>query len=143
MVNRVILVGHCTRDTVQIATQGKAMARMRLAMNAVWRDANGERQEATEYHSIVLFDRLAEVAQQYCVKGRGVYLEGRLRTRDFVDSDGVRRFSTDVIADTIKLLGGGRRADAEPQSDGEVDGALEVAEAAPVARRRAGRGKAA
>jgi single-strand DNA-binding protein len=131
MVNRVILGGHCTRDTVQIATQGKAMARMRLATNAVWRDADGERQEATEYHSIVLFGRLAEVAQQYCAKGRAVYLEGRLRTRDFVDSAGVRRFSTDIIADTIRLLGSGRRADAEPQSDGEPDGALEVAEAAP------------
>ena len=86
MVNRVILLGHCTRDTVQIATQGKAMARMRLATNAVWRDADGERQEATEYHSIVVFGRLAEVAQQYCMKGRGVYLEGRLRTRNFVES---------------------------------------------------------
>jgi single-strand DNA-binding protein len=143
MVNRVILAGHCTRDTVQIATQGKAMARMRLATNAVWRDADGERQEATEYHSIVVFGRLAEVAQQYCVKGRGIYLEGRLRTRDFVDSEGNRRWSTEVIADTIKLLGSGQRADAEPQSDAEPDEALEVAEAAPVVRRRAGRGKAA
>lgn len=64
MVNRVILVGHCTRDTVQIATQGKAMARMRIATNSKWRDANGEWQEAAEFHSVVLFGRLAEVAQQ-------------------------------------------------------------------------------
>jgi single-strand DNA-binding protein len=93
MVNRVILVGHCVRDTVQIATQGKAMARLRIATNASWRDAAGERQESTEFHSIVAFGRLAEVAQQYCAKGRRVYLEGRLRTRDYTDASGVRRFS--------------------------------------------------
>src|SRR5258708_7138696 len=59
MVNRVILDGHCTRDTVRVATQGKPMARMRVATNSVWRDANGDRQETTEYHSIVLFARTA------------------------------------------------------------------------------------
>ena len=115
MVNRVILVGHCTRDTVQIATQGKAMARMRIATNSKWRDANGEWQEAAEFHSVVLFGRLAEVAQQYCGKGRAVYLEGRLRTRDFVDGEGHRRFSTEVIGETMKLLGSGRRDDAEAE----------------------------
>ena len=82
MVNRVILVGHCTRDTVAVATQGKPMARMRLATNSMWRDANGERQESTEYHSIVLYGRISEMAADYAVKGRAVYVEGRLRTRD-------------------------------------------------------------
>ena len=95
MVNRVILVGNSTRDTVQITTQGKAMARMRLATNNMWRDAAGSRQESAEFHSIVLFDRLAEVAVQYCMKGRAVYIEGRLRTRDSTDGDGNRRFSTE------------------------------------------------
>jgi single-strand DNA-binding protein len=99
MVNRVILAGHCARDTVGIATQGKPMARMRIATSSVWRDANGERQESTEFHTVVVFGRLAEIAQQYCVTGRAVYLEGRLRTRDYVDGDGNRRFSTEVIAD--------------------------------------------
>ena len=116
MVNRVILVGHCTRDTVQIATQGKAMARMRIATNSVWRDAGGERQEAAEFHSVVLFGRLAEITLQYCGKGRAVYVEGRLRTRDFVDSEGHRRFSTEVIAESVKLLGSGRRDETEPES---------------------------
>jgi hypothetical protein len=80
MVNCVILAGHCTQDTAGIATQGKPMARMRLATNSVWRDANGERREATEYHSIVLFGRISMVAQQYAVKGRAMYIESRLAT---------------------------------------------------------------
>ncbi len=140
MVNRVILAGHCARDTVAIATQGKPMARMRVATNAVWLNASGERQESTEFHSVVLFGRLAEIAQQYCVKGRAVYLEGRLRTRDFVDGDGNRRFSTEVIAESVKLLGSGRRDDAEPVPDADTEPGPDE----PVtARRRAARGKAA
>jgi single-strand DNA-binding protein len=137
MVNRVTLVGHCTRETVKIATQGRAMARMRLATNNVWRDAAGERQESAEFHSIVLFDRLAEVAVQYCAKGRAVYIEGRLRTRDYTDGDGNRRFSTEVIAESVKLLGGGRRDDASvvPEEEAEVAAAQPVA--ARTSRRKA------
>ncbi len=127
MVNRVILDGHCTRDTVRVATQGKPMARMRVATNSVWRDANGDRQETTEYHSIVLFGRTAEVAEQFAVKGRSVYVEGRLRTRDFTDGDGNRRFSTEVIADSVKFLGAARRDEA----DGVPDTAPEPDPAAP------------
>ncbi len=108
MVNRVILDGHCTRDTVRVATQGKPMARMRVATNSVWRDANGDRQETTEYHSIVLFGRTAEVAEQFAVKGRSVYVEGRLRTRDFTDGDGNRRFSTESVRGALRMpVGGG------------------------------------
>jgi single-strand DNA-binding protein len=137
MVNRVILVGHCTRDTVAIATQGKPMARMRLATNSMWRDANGERQESTEYHSIVLYGRISEVAAHYAVKGRAVYVEGRLRTREFTDSDGNRRFSTEVVAETVKLLGAVRRDEADvPNADPEPEGV-------PVTSRRTTRGKPA
>jgi single-strand DNA-binding protein len=138
MVNRVIRAGHCTWDTVAIATQGKPMARMRLATNSVWRDANGDRQEAVEYHSIVLFGRISEVALQYAVKGRAVYVEGRLRTREFTDGDGNRRFSTKVVAETVKLLGGGRRDEADGVPDAEPEPAGE-----PVTGRRTTRRKAA
>ena len=93
MVNRVILVGHCTQDTVQIATQGKAMARMGIATNSVWRDAGGERQEAADFHSVVLFGRLAEIALQYCGKGSRRVSRGAAAHRDFVDADGHRRQS--------------------------------------------------
>jgi single-strand DNA-binding protein len=137
MVNRVILVGHCTRDTVAIATQGKPMARMRLATNSMWRDANGERQESTEYHSIVLYGRISEMAAYYAVKGRAVYVEGRLRTGEFTDGDGNRRFSTEVVAETVKLLGAGRRDEADvPNADPEPEGV-------PVTSRRTTRGKPA
>jgi single stranded DNA-binding protein len=103
------------------------MARMRIATNSKWRDANGEWQEAAKFHSVVLFGRLAEIALQYCGKGRAVYLEGRLRTRDFIDADGRRRFSTEVIADTVKLLGSGRRDEAEPESEPVEEPELTVA----------------
>jgi single-strand DNA-binding protein len=69
-----------------------------------WRDSEGNRQEETEYHAVVSFGRLAEVCALYCTRGRRVYVEGKLRTRDYTGSDGLRRFSTEVVAESVKLL---------------------------------------
>ena len=100
---------------------------------------NSERQESTEYHWVVLFGRTAEVAEQFAVKGRAVYVEGRLRTCDFTDSDGNCRFSTEVIADSVKL--------PAPPTATRADGTATTApepDAEPVtAHRRTNRGKAA
>jgi single-strand DNA-binding protein len=105
MVNRVILVGNMTKDAEQIATSGKAMTRMRVATNQHWKDATtGENRESAEFHNIVCFGRLAETCASYCSKGRRVYVEGRLRTRDYEGSDGVRKYTTEIVADTVKLL---------------------------------------
>jgi single-strand DNA-binding protein len=105
MVNRVILVGNMTKDAEQIATTGKAMTKMRVATNAHWKDAStGENRESAEFHSIVCFGRLAEICASYCAKGRRVYIEGRLRTRDYEGSDGTRKYTTEIVADTVKLL---------------------------------------
>jgi single-strand DNA-binding protein len=105
MVNRVILVGNMTKDAEPVATSGKAMTRMRLATNQHWKDAaTGENRESAEFHNIICFGRLAETCAAYCCKGRRIYIEGRLRTRDYEAGDGTRKYTTEVVADTVKLL---------------------------------------
>lgn len=125
MINRVILVGNLTRDPDSVSSTGRPMTRMRLATNSQWRDAEGNRQEAVEYHTVVAFARLAEVCAQYCRKGMRVYLEGRLRTREYDGSDGIRRNSTEIVADLVRFLqpreAGGSEA-AEEQELAEAAG---------------------
>ena len=104
MVNRVILVGNTTRDAEPIATNGKAMTKLRLATNSYWKDGEGNSQESSEFHSIVCFGNLASLATKYCSKGQRVYIEGRLRTRDYEGTDGTRKYTTEIVADTVKLL---------------------------------------
>ena len=134
MVNRVMLIGNLTRDAESIAARSP-MTRMRLATNAVWRDAEGNRQEATEYHTVITFGRLAEICAAYCVKGRRVYVEGRLRTREYESSDGLRRTSTDVVAEVMQLLdrrdaGGDRDATGDDEDDPTTEPAADLAGAA-------------
>jgi single-strand DNA-binding protein len=121
MVNRVILIGNLTRDAESLAARSP-MTRMRLATNAVWRDAEGNRQEATEYHTVLSFGRLAEICAAYCAKGRRVYVEGRLRTREYESSDGLRRTSTDVVAEVMQLLDRRESGGEREAPDGDGDG---------------------
>jgi single-strand DNA-binding protein len=131
MINRVILVGNLTRDAETLATAGKPMTKMRLATNHQWKAADGNRQEAAEFHSVVAFGRLAEVCALYCSKGRPVYLEGRLRTREYAGADGLRRFSTEIVAETMKLLPSRDHASgADAAEDLTADGAIPVDDAA-------------
>ena len=125
MINRVILIGNLTRDAESLPSSGKPMTRLRLATNSAWRDAEGNRQEEAEYHSIVAFVRLAEVCALYCHRGRRIYVEGRLRTHEYVGGDGLRRYSTEVVAHTVKLLTA-RRTDPELMPD-EGEGSENVA----------------
>jgi len=118
MVNRVILVGNTTKDAEQIATTGKAMMRMRIATNQHWKDAaTGENRESSEFHNVVCFGRLAEICAEYCRKGRRVYVEGRLRTRDYEASDGTRKYTTEIVAETVQLLQPRDDAPAREQTD--------------------------
>jgi len=124
VINRVILVGNLTRDAESTSGPSTTLTRMRLATNAVWRDGDGNRQESAEFHSVVAFGKLAEICAQYCLKGRRVYIEGRLRAREYDGSDGLRRHSTEVVAETMKLLdrppsGLPASSDVELGSDGE------------------------
>jgi single-strand DNA-binding protein len=104
MVNKAILVGNLTRDSETLAGSRGAVTRMRLATSQHWRDADGNRQEATEFHNLVAFNRLAEICATYCLKGRRIYVEGRLRTREYDGADGLRRSSTEIVVEIMRLL---------------------------------------
>ena len=107
-VNKVILVGNLGRDPeVRYAPSGSAICNIALATSRNWKNKEtGERQEETEWHRVVFFDRLAEIAGEYLKKGRPVYVEGRLKTRKYTDKDGVEKYATDIIAMEMQLLGG-------------------------------------
>ena len=107
-VNKVILVGNLGRDAeVRFTPGGQAVATLNLATTEQWNDREGQRQEKTEWHRVVLWGKQAESLQQYLVKGKQIYVEGRLQTRQWDDKDGNKRYTTEVKADRITLLGGG------------------------------------
>jgi single-strand DNA-binding protein len=106
-VNKVILIGNLGRDPeVRYAPSGSAICNVTLATSRQWKDkTSGERQEETEWHRVVFYDRLAEIAGEYLKKGRPVYVEGRLKTRKWTDKDGVEKYTTEIVADQMQLLG--------------------------------------
>jgi single-strand DNA-binding protein len=108
-VNKVILLGNLGRDPeTRYTTGGDAVTNLSIATSEQWKDKSGEKQERTEWHRVVLFGRQAEVAGEYLKKGRSVYIEGRLQTRKYTDKDGVEKYSTEIVADRMQLIGGGR-----------------------------------
>ena len=108
-VNKVILVGNLGRDPeVRYTAGGAAVANLRIATSEQWRDKQtGEKKENTEWHSVVLFGKLGEIAGEYLKKGRTVYIEGRLQTRKWQDKDGNDRYTTEIVASDMQMLGGG------------------------------------
>jgi len=108
-VNKVILVGRLGRDPeLKYTASGVPFCRFSMATDDVWNDkGSGERQERTEWHSIVAWDRLAEICNQYLTKGRLVYIEGSLQTREWDDQEGNKRKTTEIRARDMVLLGGG------------------------------------
>jgi len=108
-INKVIIVGNLGADPeTRYTGNGTAITSIRIATSENWTDKqSGEKQERTEWHRVKLFGRLAEIAGEYLKKGRQVYIEGSLRTDKYTDKDGVERFSTDIIANEMQMLGGG------------------------------------
>lgn len=105
-VNKVILMGNLGRDPeVRYMPNGEAVANFSIATTENWKDKSGIKQEKTEWHNIVMYRKLAEIAGEYLKKGRPVYIEGRLQTRKW-EKDGVTRYSTEIIADNMQMLGG-------------------------------------
>jgi len=106
-VNKVILIGNLGRDPeTRYAPSGGAICNVRIATTRNWKDkATGEKREETEWHSVVFYDRLAEIAGEYLKKGRPVYVEGRLKTRKWQDKEGQDRYTTEIIAESMQLLG--------------------------------------
>ncbi|HLG59403.1 MAG TPA: single-stranded DNA-binding protein [Vicinamibacterales bacterium] len=107
-VNKVILVGNLGRDAeLRYTPGGAAVATLNLATTEVWNDRNNQRQEKTEWHRVVLWGKPAESLQEYLTKGKQIYVEGRLQTRQWDDKDGNKRYTTEIKADRVTLLGGG------------------------------------
>ena len=106
-MNRVILIGRLGRDPeVRYTNSGDAVANMSLATTQSWKDNNGEWQNKTEWHRIVVFRRRAEFAKEYLSKGRMLAIEGRLRTQDWEDKNGNKRYTTEIVANTLTPLDG-------------------------------------
>jgi single-strand DNA-binding protein len=106
-VNKVILVGNLGRDPeVRYSPNGSAVANVTLATSESWKDKNtGEKQERTEWHRVVFFGRLAEIAGEYLKKGAQIYVEGRLQTRKWQDKEGQDRYTTEIVANEMQMLG--------------------------------------
>jgi single-strand DNA-binding protein len=108
MVNKVILIGNLGRDPeVRTTPNGQTVASFTLATSRKWKDKDGNRQEQTEWHNIVVWGRSAETAGQYLTKGKQLYVEGRLQTRSWEDrTSGEKRYKTEVVCDNFQMLGG-------------------------------------
>ncbi|GAC1333694.1 MAG: hypothetical protein NVSMB17_14420 [Candidatus Dormibacteria bacterium] len=123
MINRVILVGRLTRDPeVHDTASGGKLANMRVVTTEYRKAEDGQRRDEVQYHSVVAFGRLGEVCAEYLTKGRLVYFEGKLRTREWEGKDGLHRYTTEVVADQMQMLSPrpsaeGDAASAEAASD--------------------------
>lgn len=125
-LNRAQIIGNLTRDPeVRTTTSGQSVANFSVATSSSWKDAQGQKQERTEFHNVVAWGKLGEICGQYLSKGRKAYVEGRLQTRDWETQDGQKRQRTEIIADEVILLDrppqsgyGGASGSAMPSSDG-------------------------
>jgi single-strand DNA-binding protein len=117
MLNKAQIIGHLGRDPeTRYLPSGEAVTGFSIATTEKWKDKNtGEQKEATEWHSINTFGKLAEIAGQYLRKGSLVFVEGKITTRKYTDKDGIERYATSIKADTMKMLGGRDQGEAPPQ----------------------------
>lgn len=118
-VNKVIIVGNLGRDPeTRYMPNGDAVTNIAVATTESWKDKNsGEKKELVEWHRITFYRKLAEIAAQYLKKGSSVYIEGRLQTRKWTDKEGVERFTTEIIADTLQMLGSRQGGNAHQNDD--------------------------
>ena len=107
-INKVILIGNLGRDPeVRYTPSGAAVCNVSLATTRNWKSKDsGDKVEETEWHRVVFYDRLAEIAGEYLKKGRSIYVEGRLKTRTWQDKDGVEKYTTEIVAEQMQMLGG-------------------------------------
>lgn len=115
-VNKVILIGHLGQEVqIRYMPNGDAVARINLATTDTWKDKNsGEKKQATEWHRLVIYRKLAEIAGQYLKKGSQIYIEGRLRTQKWTDKQDIERYTTEIVVDTLQMLG--RKDSSDQQS---------------------------
>ena len=137
-VNKVIVLGNLGKDPeVRYMPSGSAICSVTIATSRQWKDkTSGERQEETEWHRVTFFDRMAEVAGEYLKKGKSVYVEGRLKTRKWTDKDGVEKYTTEIIAQEMTMLGAreGGGAGGGGGSTGDEGGGASAPRSAAAAR---------
>ena len=128
-INKVILIGNLGADPeMRTMPNGDAVANIRLATTESWKDkATGEKKELTEWHRVVFYRKLAEIVGQYLKKGAALYVEGRIRTRKWQDKEGQERYTTEIEANEMQMLGG--RQSVAPGENGEYDGGYETSQA--------------
>jgi len=118
MINKVIIVGYVGKDAeIRYTPSGSSVANFSVATTEKW-SKNGEKTEKTEWHKIVAFGKLAEICGEYLTKGKLVYIEGKLQTRNWEDKDGIKRYSTEIIAGVMKMLGGKTSSSGAGSSSG-------------------------
>jgi single-strand DNA-binding protein len=107
-INKVIIIGNLGRDPeVKYTPSGSAVCNVSVATTRAWKDKNsGDKVEETEWHRVVMYDKLAEIAGEYLTKGKPVYIEGRLKTRKWQDKEGKDNYTTEIVAETMQMLGG-------------------------------------
>jgi single-strand DNA-binding protein len=131
-VNKVILVGNLGRDPeTRYTTGGEAVTNVSIATTDTWKDKSGEKQERTEWHRVAFFGKLAEIAGEYLKKGSQVYVEGRLQTRKWQDKEGQDKYTTEIIADRMQMLG-------SRSGSGAPDAPERVSAGAPTGAKSAG-----
>jgi len=124
-VNKVILIGHLGKDhETRYMSNGEAVTNIALATTEVWKDNSGEKQQKTEWHKITFYRKLAEVVGEYCKKGKSIYVEGRLETRKWTDKQGIDRYTTEIIATDMKMMGnkGSGESETQPQPKRQSSG---------------------
>jgi single-strand DNA-binding protein len=123
-INRVILVGNLGKDPeIRHTEGGVAVARFPVATSETYKDKTGNKVERTEWHNIVAWRGLAEVAEKYMKKGQSVYIEGKIRSNNYQDKEGIQRYSIEIVADNMTMLGG--RADGSSNGQGQANNAQE------------------
>ena len=122
MLNKVTLIGHLGKDPITRYMQNSdAVCNFSIATSESWKDAQGQRQEKTEWHAITLYRKLAEIAAQYLKKGSLIYLEGKIQSRKYTDKQGIERTAYEIIGDELKMLGGRDNQPAQPPEQQPFD----------------------
>lgn len=118
-VNKAILIGNLGRDPeVRYMQDGSAVANISIATTEKWTDKeSGDKKEATEWHRVVFYQKLAEIVRQYLKKGSAVYVEGKIKTRKWTDKDGVEKYTTEIAGDVLQMLGGKPETKEEPKKE--------------------------
>lgn len=119
-MNQAQIIGNITANPeIRETPNGHRVASFSIATNRTWKDNNGEKQQDVEYHNVIAWNKLAEIIEKYCTKGKKVFIQWRLQTRTWDDNDGVKRYKTEIIAETMEMLGWGDKKEKATNLDEE------------------------